>query len=131
MSMEDLNKPKLTAEQAEQYEDYMRRYPDVSIDPKDLVESEPMVAEFLGMIDLFEINFSLDKLHEIVSMKEALESPLRQEAKSALIPIVSKMKNLESATTIAPEKFKKLKEMYRKLSRAVGIVTQDGVDHNR
>lgn len=75
---------------------------------------------------------SLAELHLIIDLKpeDAPKYPLRESAKTALIPIVEKLNILKKETNITPEKHEELKAKYMKLSRAVGIINNNKVDHN-
>lgn len=123
----------LSKEQTEQYEQWMKGYPEIIIAPEDLRECGPEIAEFEEMIATFESAHSLSDLHLIIDLKpeDAAKYPLRESAKAALIPIVAKLNRLKKETNIAPEKYEELRIKYMRLSRAVGIINNNKVDHNR
>ena len=134
-SMNDSNaeEQKLSEEQEEQYEQWMKDHPETVIAPEDLRECGPEIAEFEEMLALFELIHSLAELHLIIDLKpeDAPKYPLRESAKTALIPIIAKLNILKKETNIAPEKHEELKAKYIRLSRAVGIINNNKVDHNR
>lgn len=96
-------------------------------------ESESAIAEFDELIASFEAMHSLEELHAIIDLKpeDAPKYPVRESAKAALIPIVAKLNALEADPTIPAEKIQELNDKYRRLSRAVGIINRNKVDHNR
>src|SRR3989338_226815 len=63
--------------------------------------------------------------------EDAPKYHLRESAKAALIPIVAKLNILKKETNIAPEKHEELKAKYKHLSRAVGMINSNKVDHSR
>jgi len=123
----------LSEEQKEQYEQWMKDHPETVIAPEDLRECGPEIAEFEEMLASFELIHSLAELHLIIDLKpeDASKYPLRESAKAALIPIVAKLNILKKETNIASEKHEELKAKYMHLSRAVGMINNNKVDHNR
>ncbi|MFH1112050.1 MAG: hypothetical protein V1712_03195 [Patescibacteria group bacterium] len=123
----------LSEEQEEQYKQWMKDHPETVIAPEDLRECGPEIAEFEEMLTSFEIDHSLAELHLIIDLKpeDAPKYPLRESAKVTLIPIVAKLNILKKETNITPEKHEELKAKYMQLSRAVGMINNNKVDHNR
>src|SRR3989338_1796076 len=123
----------LSEEQEEQYEQWMKDHPEIVIAPEDLRECGPEIAEFEEILASFELIHSLAELHLIIDLKpeDASKYPLRESAKAALIPIVAKLNILKKETNISPEKYEELKAKYIRLSRAVGIINNNTVDHTR
>ena len=123
----------LSEEQKEQYEQWMKDHPETVIAPEDLRECGPEIAEFEEMLASFELIHSLAELHLIIDLKpeDASKYPLRESAKAALIPIVAKLNILKKETNIVPEKYEELKAKYMHFSRAVGMINNNKVDHNR
>ena len=134
MSIENpFNEPNLSEEQQEQYKQWVEDHPETIIAPENLRECGPEIAEFEEMFDSFESTHSLAELHLIIDLKpeDASNYPLRESAKIALIPIVAMLNKLKEETNIMPEKLKELEAKYRYLSRAVGIINGNKVDHTR
>ena len=123
----------LSEEQEEQYEQWMKDHPETIITQEDLRECGPEIAEFEEMLISFELIHSLAELRLIIDLKpeDAAKYPLRESAKAALIPIVAKLNILKKETNIVPEKHEELKAKYMHLSRAVGMINNNKVDHNR
>ena len=111
----------------------MKDHPETVIALEDLRECGPEIAEFEEMLVSFELIHSLADLHLIIDLKpeDAPKYPLRESAKAALIPIVAKLNILKQETNIAPEKHEELKAKYKHLSRAVGMINGNKVDHNK
>ena len=101
---QNVEAPSLSAEQQEQYKQWMKDNPETVIAPENLRECGP---------------------------EDASNYPLRESAKIALIPIVAMLNKLKEETNITPEKLKELEAKYRYLSRAVGIINGNKVDHTR
>lgn len=117
----------------EQYEEWLKDNPEIEIPKENLRACEPEITEFEDMISSFESTYSFEELHSIIDLtaEEAPNYPVREQAKSALIPIVMKLNALEKETDISPEKLGELKAKYKRLSRAVGIINSNKVDHSR
>lgn len=120
-------------EQEKRYEQWEKDHPETIIAPGDLRECGPEIAKFKEMLDSFELMHSLAELHEIIDLKpeNAPDHPSREPARVALIPIVEELNRLINETNITPEKYEELKERYMRLSRAVGIIHGNEVDHTR
>jgi len=139
---------------------YMEMNPDkfAEVTPEKLRECEPEIAEFEKMLESFETEHSLAKLHSIVDLtlgellcyaREVKNSPekqgllieptsedisryfMRKVAREALKPIVAKMNILKEETNISRERHDELKARYKRLSRAVGIINNSKIDHER
>lgn len=145
-------------DQEDRYEYYMLNHPEQKVSPEDLKESGPKIAEFEEMIVSFECKHSLETLRLITEITpelkklfldesdmsvEQIESAInnltpedaekyktKTAARKDLNLIVKKMNILETETNISPEKYKKLNAKYIILSRAVGIVNGNKVDHD-
>ncbi len=96
-------------------------------------ECGPEIAELEEMLTAFESAHSLAELLLVTDLtpQEAPNHPIREPARKALIPIVSKFNKLKKETNISPEKHEELRAKYMILSRAVGIINNNTVDHNR
>ena len=123
----------LTPEEEDQYAQYMLDHPEMITAPEDLIESAQEIAEFEGMIELFESQHSLTELHSIIDLtpEEAPQHPVREPARLALIPIVAKLNFIRDKTNILPEKAEELKARYRRLSQAVGMINSNQIQHDR
>jgi len=117
----------------ERYAQWMSEHPEIEISPENLRECEPEIAEFEEIVAQFESTYSLEELHLIsdLTSEEAPHHPLREPAKVALLPIVEKLTILRRETNISSEKHSELMAKYKNLSRAVGIINNNKVDHNR
>ena len=117
----------------DQYEQWIKDHPETVTAPENKRECGPEIAEFEAMIVSFESTYSLPELLLIIDLtpNEAPKHPIREPAKNALIPIVALMNKLEKETDITSEKHKELRAKYMHLSRAVGIINRNKVDHNR
>ncbi|MFA5936573.1 MAG: hypothetical protein WC822_01705 [Candidatus Paceibacterota bacterium] len=120
-------------EDAELLSDYLARHPEPVISKENLREAGPEIVEFEAMIALFESMHSLEELRSIIDLTptEAPKHPTREPARVALIPIVAKLNALKKETNITTEKHDELKARYMHLSRAVGMINNNKVDHNR
>jgi len=120
-------------EDTEQLADYLARHPEPVISKEDLREAGPEIVEFEAMIALFESMHSLVDLHSIIDLAqvEAPKHPIREPARVALIPIVALLNTLKKETDISLEKHEELKAKYMRLSRAVGMINKNKVDHDR
>lgn len=126
-------KKEITPEENERYEQWMLGHPERVIAPENLRECGPEIAELEKLLVAFEERHSLEELLLIIDLTpaEAPSQPIREPAKKDLIPIVALLKTLKEETNISPEKHDELKEKYMRLSRAVGIINNNRVDHNR
>ena len=134
-----LTPEELLAEEAEleAYAAAMLELPSSQPKPRVTVEEQgewgPHIAEFEGLCDAFENEFSLPELHAITELtpEDADLHPIRYPAKLALNPIEAKLTVLKNADGVSPEKLLELKLRYERLSQAVGIINNDKVDHTR
>ena len=101
--------------------------------PADLRESGPEIAEFESMVLGFEKTYSIADLHSIVDLTQddAPSHPVREPAKIAVGLISDKLGILKRQTDITQEKLRELAKKYERLSRAVGVINNGKVDHNR
>jgi hypothetical protein len=136
--MEKINTNLNTKEQqdiegSEQLADYLLKHPEPIISKEDLREAGPEIVEFEHMITSFETMHSLEELHSVIDLTpvEAQKHPTREPARVALVPIVAKLNTLKNETDITSEKYEELKAKYKRLSRAVGMINNNKVDHNR
>jgi hypothetical protein len=113
--------------------DYLIRHPGLIISQENLREAEPEITQFESMITLFESTHSLSELNSVIDLspQEAPEHIVREPARVALIPIVTILNTLKKETNISTEKYEELKSKYLILSRAVGMINNNKVDHNR
>jgi hypothetical protein len=131
-----------TAEQQKQpendgrYEQWMKDHPETAIAPEDLRECGPDIAEFEELLALFESTHSLTELHSIIDLTtaEAPKHPVREPAHLFLSRFIAKLSVLKNKTNImivSPAEYERLDAAYKRLSRAVGIINNGRVDHNR
>lgn len=120
-------------EDAELLADYLARHPEPVISQENLRESKLEIAQLERMIAAFESSHSLAELNLITDLTpaEASRHPKREPARLALIPIVALLNTLKRETNISTEKHEELKAKYKQLSRAVGMINNNKVDHNR
>lgn len=114
----------------EQLQQWTKDHPIAEVTPEDLFDWEPEIMKFEKMIAIFEAEYSLEELHTIIDLRpeDVATYPVREAAKAALGPIV---RQLNSLISMRPSERDKLKEKYMRLSRAVGIINNNKVDHNR
>jgi hypothetical protein len=128
-----LSEKQVSPDQEEQYNAWIKNHPETEIAPDTLRESAEEIAEFDTMIDVFESEHPLEELLSIVDLtpEQAMVHPVREPARKALSPIVAKLHALRDETNITPEKYKELQERYKRISRAVGIINNNKIDHTR
>ena len=139
--MENINMgPHMESEQekqarleAEFLADFLSKNPDTEISPENKREAGPEIEEVESLLSKFETDFSLDELHAIVDIttEDAINHPVRKPAKLAVNVILTKIDVLHKETNISPEKEKELRDGYKKLSRAIGILSNNKLDHTR
>ena len=103
-------------------------------DPMEILrEAGPEIAEFEAMVTSFELKHPLEELNAItnITMEESRRNPVRESARVDLFPIVFKLNILKKETNISEEKYDKIKAKYMRISRAVGIINNNKVDHER
>ena len=110
--------------------DYLARHP-VTENP--MRESTPLVAQFEGMVAQFEIDHPLAQLHAItyINPEEIELHPVREPARIALILIVERLTELKNETNISEGTYEQLRMKYKSLSRAVGMISNGKVFHDR
>lgn len=109
------------------------QYAHIEIAKEKRRECAPEIAEFDAMIVSFESMYPLAELHSITELtrEEAEMHPVREPARVALIPIFEKLKSLFEQTNISNNTYIELDEKYRILSRAVGMINKNIVDHDQ
>ncbi|MDD2785878.1 MAG: hypothetical protein PHS79_03215 [Patescibacteria group bacterium] len=127
---EDLKK-QLSEEQAAQAAAFLEDYPETVVTPENRRSCEAEIAEFESLVSAFEVEHSLEALTAIVDLtpEQAATHSIRQPAKLALNPIVALLNSIEN--NVSEAEFNELKARYKRLSRAVGIINKNKVDHNR
>ena len=103
----------------------------------ELRETALEIGDYLKRIDEFESKHNLGELHSIIGLhpEDAPNHPIREPARKALIPIVAQLnilgihrdKNLISRLQYEDS----IKTQYMRLSRAVGMINNNKVDHTR
>jgi len=128
-----INEQQKSQGENEQYDQWRKDHPEIVMAPEDLRECEPEIAELEEMFTEFESEHSLEELLLIANLtpQEAPKHPIREPARKALILIVAKLKMLGKETNISSEKHGELRAKYMQLSRAVGIINNNKIDHNR
>lgn len=128
-----IEEQKLSEEDEERYEQWMEDHPEIVIAPEDLRECGPEIAELEKMLTSFELTYSLAELHLIIDLRpeDVANYPLRESAKAALTPIVTQLNALKRETNITQEKYDEIRAKYQHLSRAVGMINRNKVDHTR
>ena len=94
-----------------------------------LRESGPEILKLEEMFTSFEQNHSVESLHAITTVEEALNSEIRKAAKEALKPILDQLSILLNETNMTSEQYIELKGKYMNLSRAVGMINSGKVNH--
>ncbi len=133
MNQEGYNEGLGSEEQNEQYEQWMAEHPEIEIPMEDRRECRLEVAQFEEMVVSFEATYPLEELNLIIDLtpEEAPNHAVREPARLALMPIVEMLNILKSETNITPQQHEELKTRYRVLSRAVGMINNNKVDHTR
>lgn len=108
-------------------------YQETEVPQENRRECGPEVAEYEDLLASFEQTHNLEQLHAIIELtpEDAPKNQLREPARLALYPIVTLLNTLKKETNIMTAKHDELKEQYMKLSRAVGMINNNMVDHNR
>ncbi|MDO8566044.1 MAG: hypothetical protein Q7S04_02560 [Candidatus Moranbacteria bacterium] len=91
-------------------------------------ECEQKIQELVSLMNAFEAHYPIKTLYAITDLAPAAapHHPIREPARRDLIPIVALL------TAYAPQnKTHPLQIRYRYLSRAVGIINNGKVDHER
>lgn len=94
-------------------------------------EATPQIAILEEMYSAFEKEYPLEALHAITTKAEALTSPLRIGAKLALSHIYNRQELVFAQTDISAEKLGELFNRFRILSKAVGAMVGETIDHTR
>lgn len=134
--MENFNLGEETNDEGEDalLENYLAQHPEIKDEREYMSECGPVIEEFKELIKSFESKHSITELSAIKNLtpEEARVHPVREPARLDLIPIVALLNKLENETNISPEQFDELKfGEYMTISRAVGMINNNKVDHNR
>lgn len=143
-------------EELEMYEAFMAAHPDVILPPEEKREPTEEIAEFQRLVTEFEVEHPPEKLFAITDLRvvedmrkvplteleeflhsanlteeEVQNNLIREAARKALGPILSKLNILKEETNITPDAYDELYTKYKHFSRAVGIINAGKVDHER
>ncbi len=123
----------MTDEQIGIYEFYMANHPEVEIPIEDREDHRERAGVLDDLLVQFERDFDLQKLFAITDLtpEEASSHPIREPAKKALAQIVSDLKFLKKESDIPADVYEALEQRYQSLSRAVGVISGNTVDHAR
>ncbi len=99
-------------------------------------ETNYLVGRIEELMASFEARLPLGELHAIVDLRpqDVERHPLREAAKAALIPIVyilNELKDRAKSKKFTKQKYEEIYEKYMHLSRAVGMINNNKVDHDR
>ncbi|OGZ07751.1 MAG: hypothetical protein A3D65_01455 [Candidatus Lloydbacteria bacterium RIFCSPHIGHO2_02_FULL_50_13] len=146
-------------EEEERYQQYLKDHHEPELPQKEVVEIGPKIAQFEKLLASFESTYSLAELHAIIdpipellalflgdrdmspeqkasevnklASQDAKKYRIRAAAKEALIPIVELRNLFRDDPRISSEQFARLEEKYMRCSRAVGVISNNKVDHQR
>jgi len=101
--------------------------------PKELRDSSAETLDLETLFDSFEATYPIAEIVLITNLspEEALNHPVREPARIALITVVEKLHKLRDKTNISKERYQELHERYKRLSQAVGVINNNKVDHSR
>ena len=127
----DAEELKQQQELADLLADYLIRHP--NLEPLSPELAEKVREEFDSLISLFESKHSIEELHSITDLtpKEALNHPIREPARVDLIEIEARLSKLKPTYGEGSKEYQFIKEQYKRLSRAVGIINNNKVDHTK
>ena len=90
-----------------------------------------MIKHIENLFAAYEVKHDLEALSAIQTEEIALKSVERKAAANDLPLILSQLNLLKTETNITNDGYMKLHDRYKKLSRAVGIISRGQVDHTR
>jgi hypothetical protein len=114
-------------EEEEMLQAYLKDHPDEIVEVRRGSGLE--IEKVEALISAFKEKFPLAELCALTTEQEARESGLRDEAKEALKPVTSLIRELEDKTDITSEELTRLKMEYRQLSLAVGFINSGRIRH--
>ncbi|MCX6752766.1 MAG: hypothetical protein NTW62_00250 [Candidatus Nomurabacteria bacterium] len=124
-----------TKEQMEFLDAWLKNHPDEVIPMEMRRDCEKEKDELISLFNKFEEIHSLKDLTALDIFPPKTEDiekyQIRIAAKNDLIPIVALLNALKDKTNIPDSEYNKLKEGYKILSRAVGMVNGGKIDHTR
>ena len=123
----------LTPEQLAEYEAYMADHPEVVVPPESRRDCAEEMQQFNDLVEAFEAKHPIEELYGITVLApaDAPFHPTREPARVDLGPIVAKLNALKEETNISEDAFGDLELRYKRLSRAVGMISGGRVDHER
>lgn len=126
----------LSPAHTEQAPEWLTKYTDEPETPKLSAEDQQKIIQALSLaLTYFERAHPIAELYAITNLavKDAPNHLAREAAKQGLAPIAAALSLLKERSDISPEKYEELKEHYKYLTRAVGIIeAKTGkVDHER
>jgi hypothetical protein len=122
-----------SAEAGKISDDELAAYFESQQSPFDNRDAEPGIAVLVELFTSYEATHDLDALNAIdeLTPEEASRHPVREPARIGLNAIVAQLNSIDTQTNIGDEQWNALCERYAHLSRAVGIINKNRVDHTR
>ena len=96
-----------------------------------IIETEKNVKDFELLTEAFESEHDMEALYAIETKEQAINSEDREAAKADLPEIVRLLKALRFDGNLSSKKRDEIKDAYRNISRAVGMINSGRVDHTR
>lgn len=136
---EKLNTP-LTPEEIKRLQDiedqkaleaYLDTHPEPVVESQESIEAEAEMEKFNELITTFEATHSLEALYvfsDITPENVDAINAIREPARLDLIPIVAAFQKYRNTNY---ELYVKMREKYMPLSRAVGIINNKKIHHDR
>ncbi len=119
------------AAEARRIEELLALCESEQIPPSELRDGSQEILELEALFGSYEAKHPIAELFSIIDLtpKEADLHTTRQSAKADLKPIEALLKKIKTETTTSEEKLQELQARYRHLSRAVGMINNNKVDH--
>ncbi|MBI3888289.1 hypothetical protein HY311_00665 [Candidatus Nomurabacteria bacterium] len=92
--------------------------------------SEEDTSSFMSLINAFKTKHSLEVLSATTDADEETQK-IRMAAKEDLNKIFALLKKLQNETKINQPQFEELNKEYREISQAIGILSDEKIDHTR
>lgn len=122
---------KIKAMQLIELQNWLETHPNEEIPMEMRRDPEAEIAELFNMHSEFETKYSLEELHAIENADD-INYQKRLEAIEDLKPLTALRMKIKKETTISEQRYEdELFTSYKRLSQAVGVLSNGKIDHTR
>ena len=113
------------------YEQFMRNNPDVKVPDEERLEHVGGIRIAEIHFEFFEKSVDIEALYATQTKEETENNANREVAKELIKPMLKMIQRLKAESDIPEDVYDELFERYIYYSRAIGVINNGMVDHER